>query len=133
MMPGGTWRLAQTLRGHRDMVTCVATDGEGRVVSGGHDCTVRIWAGTGGPGLQGYLASSVCVATMSGHNNWVTCVAFAEGDRIIVSGGEDSTVMLWRADRGREGQPLRKFEGGGTRRGKSSLSIAHPSTCMLLH
>lgn len=123
VMPGGKWRLAQTLRGHRDVVTCVATDGKGRVVSGGQDCVVRMWAGAGGSGLQGYLTSSVCVSAMSGHNNWVTCVAFAEGDKVVISGGEDATVMLWSADRGREGQPLRKFEGRDSCRGASLSTL----------
>lgn len=38
--------------------------------------------------------------TLSGHDGWVTSLAFDSDSRLLVSGGEDGSVILWDVDNG---------------------------------
>jgi WD40 repeat protein len=62
---------------------------------------VRVWDADTGRDL----------ATLRGHENQVTSVAFDPQGRRIVSGSNDRTVRVWDADTGRELATLRGHEG----------------------
>ena len=55
-------------------------------MTGGHDKTVRIWDARTGELLL----------TLSGHDGWVTTVAFSKDGRRIVSGSFDGTIKVWQ-------------------------------------
>jgi WD40 repeat protein len=69
---------------HSDRVVCVAILPDGRVVSGSHDCTIKIWNPRTGK----------CDSTFTGHDDIVNCVA-AHSNGWIVSGSNDSTIKIW--------------------------------------
>jgi len=55
------------------------------LASGAYDNTVKLWSATTGRGLR----------NLTGHTNWVTCVAFSPDGKTIASGSYDGTVRLW--------------------------------------
>src|SRR5262249_23022363 len=59
-----------------------------RIVSGGADGTVRLWALDGKPAAEPF----------NGHERGVRSVAFSPDGTRIVSGGLDGTVRLWTLD-----------------------------------
>jgi WD40 repeat protein len=59
-----------------------------RVVSGGKDHSVRVWA----------VASGTELATMKGHTGVVYSVTYSPDGNRIVSGSNDGTIRLWDAE-----------------------------------
>jgi WD40 repeat protein len=58
------------------------------IVSGGRDCTVRLWNVV--TGSQHHV--------MTGHTGPISCVAFSPNGTAIVSGSYDGTLRLWDRD-----------------------------------
>ncbi|KAH8830944.1 hypothetical protein DL96DRAFT_1594900 [Flagelloscypha sp. PMI_526] len=113
-----TWELVGTpLRGHKAGVLCVAVSrpdknsqdsSESRelIVSGSMDKTLRLWIADTGKALG---------SPLSGHDDWVTSVAFSPNSQRIVSGSLDKTVRLWDARTRRPiGDPLQGHTDGVT-------------------
>jgi WD40 repeat protein/V8-like Glu-specific endopeptidase len=125
------WRLAggtpagQPLTGHNGLVHAVAVgalrDGTPVVVSGGEDGTVRVWRLADGTPRRPWQArrphgrQTTGHQILTGHTGTVRAVAVGalpDGTPVIVSGGEDGTVRVWRlADGTSAGQPLRGHDG----------------------
>ena len=109
------------LRGHLDDVLCVSMNGND-VVSGGHDCTVRVWSILGGEAshllqgvatsfhfLQNLKISSLIIFPNSwtGHTDSVTSVVWGHGnnslhrdvpdvpDGFVISCSLDATIRIW--------------------------------------
>jgi eukaryotic-like serine/threonine-protein kinase len=125
------------LKGHTAEVNSVAFLSNGTIlVSGGADDTLRLWdVANGAP--KGNLRAEVgkvtavasgkasnrfafagdglrvrqadgAISPFNGHIGTVLCIAFSADGQYLVSGGNDRTVRVWRADDGKE---LRCFKG----------------------
>ncbi len=70
-----------------------------QIASGSDDKTVKIWD----------LATGQCSATLSGHGNSVTAVAWSADGSRIASGSYDETVKIWDSA---TGQCLTTFNTG---------------------
>ena len=68
-------------------VRCVTPLDGGRIVSGGDDYTLIVWAA----GDDGVFAAA---QTLSGHTSSVACVTQLD-DRRLVSGSNDHTLKVW--------------------------------------
>lgn len=78
-----------TFTGHEGRVNCVTIAPDGKTAaSGSHDRTVRLWD----------LDKLQQAHKIEGHKGEVLCVAFwpKEGMPLLVSGGNDHTVRMWR-------------------------------------
>jgi WD40 repeat protein len=60
------------------------------LASGSADRTLRFWS----------LASGECTKTIPAHQDWVTALAFAAEDKLLVSGSLDGTIKLWSVPEG---------------------------------
>jgi len=80
--------LIGMLSGHNDVVTSIAFSSDGsRIVSGGRDCTVRLWSAVDLTELK----------VLEGHRLSVTSVAFSPDGSRIVSSSYDRTIRVWDA------------------------------------
>jgi len=101
---------------HRDVVTCVALARAGHLlVSGSQDCTVVVWhieaaaahasSSLGSFWNLGKSAKNAQLFTVKhilyGHTGPVTCVDVSPDFDVVVSGGEDHTVLLFHLTSGK--------------------------------
>jgi len=120
---GDTWRMLAEMRGHAGVVSSLALDGKGRLISASRDMTLRIWdlrkiceSVSDNSCCQtcwsGSEADKVTLAiidahpsNVNGHHSWVTDVA-ASGS-VAVSVSYDSTIKVWSLRKSDMGKHLR--------------------------
>jgi WD40 repeat protein len=93
-----TARRVDILSGHAGPVVSLAFDSAGRLVSGSHDKTARVWEETTGKEVHRF----------EGHGNRVNAAASHPIDARIASGGREGTVQIWD---GATGKAIRKLTG----------------------
>ncbi|KIM24257.1 hypothetical protein M408DRAFT_76150, partial [Serendipita vermifera MAFF 305830] len=88
-----SWPAIQMVcTGHEGTIISAAFLPDGRrVVSGSHDCTIRVWDVETGETVLGPL---------QGHNDLVASVSLSPDGRRIVSGSHDHTIRIWDAETG---------------------------------
>jgi hypothetical protein len=88
--PEATKKL--TLKGHSNLVKCVAFSPDGsRIASGSKDKTIKVWDSETGKQML----------TLKGHGE-VESVVFSPDGKRIVSGSLDKTLKVWDAETGQE-------------------------------
>ena len=95
-------RVRALLRGHTDVVRKVgwSPDG-GRLVSGSHDGTARIWD----------AEASTELAVLRGHTEPIRSVAWSPDGRRIATASNDRTARIWDAEAGTVLAVLRGHDG----------------------
>ena len=90
-----TGRIEQVLKGHTDIVNCLAfarrPDGRNILASGGWDRTARLWD----------LATGRCVQVLGDHGESVRGVAFAPDGSRLVTASYDKKARIWSVADGR--------------------------------
>lgn len=83
------------IAGHGSTILCCqfAPNDSGRMCSGAGDSTARIWD----------CNTNTPFKTLSGHTDWVLCVAYSPCGTMIATGSMDNTIRLWNAA---SGEPL---------------------------
>ena len=88
----------RALVGHTAAVRSLAFSQDGRrLISGGHDNTVRIWSVESGQTLK----------TLRGHGEWVRSCILTPDDKTVLSAGFDQVAYLWDVEGYEETRVLR--------------------------
>ncbi len=95
------------LKGHTSPVKCVTKISNNCIVSGSFDKTLRVWNIISKRKIYNTLFKSRTLMILKGHTSLVTCVTKLSDDR-IVSGSEDTTLIIWDIN---TGKILKKLEG----------------------
>ena len=80
------YKCVEEIRGHDGVISCLQVLPDGRIVSGGHDGTLRVWS----RGVDGAWQSEV----LEGHSDSVYCLQVHPDGRIF-SGGTESVLRIW--------------------------------------
>ncbi|ODV61393.1 Rsa4p [Ascoidea rubescens DSM 1968] len=85
-------RSSSAISGHKaTILSCqFAPYTSSRFVTGSGDSTARIWDSD----------THTPVNTLSGHSNWVLCVAYSPDGSMIATGSMDNTIRLWDSLKG---------------------------------
>ena len=102
-----TGACLHVLEGHTKSVSSICVMGDGRLVSGSGDHTLRIWHLV----EEGGEASWLCDAILDGHGRALVAVEALGGDR-VVSASNDQTIRIWRLGDYSCERVLRGHEGG---------------------
>ncbi|KAK9824084.1 hypothetical protein WJX72_007613 [[Myrmecia] bisecta] len=103
-------RLLQSLRQHKDIVTCIAVGNDGRtLVSGSRDTTLIIWDAVAGQRARARSRGFVPGLALSerprhilyGHEDAVTCIALSPELDLVVSASANGTMLFHTLGEGR--------------------------------
>ncbi|XYA01755.1 ribosome assembly [Meyerozyma guilliermondii] len=85
-------RSSNAIAGHGSTILCCqfAPNDSGRMCTGAGDSTARIWD----------CNTHTPFKTLTGHTNWVLCVAYSPCGTMIATGSMDNTIRLWDAKSG---------------------------------
>lgn len=86
-------RSSAAIAGHGSTILCCqfAPNTSGRMCSGSGDSTARVWD----------CNTQTPLFTLSGHTNWVLCIAYSPCGSMIATGSMDNTVRVWDANTGK--------------------------------
>ncbi|KAF6767528.1 WD40 repeat [Kalmanozyma brasiliensis GHG001] len=84
-----TGQRKHTFRGHTKGLACIVFKGN-TLISGSNDQTIRVWD----------TVSGRCTHVLGDHQSLVRTVAFCPQRRLVISGGYDRMIKLWRLDDG---------------------------------
>lgn len=87
-------RSSATITGHGSTILAAqfAPNSSSKMVTGAGDSTARIWD----------CNTQTIQKTLSGHRNWVLCVAWSPQGDVIATGSMDASIKLWDAVTGNE-------------------------------
>jgi WD40 repeat protein len=84
-----TGKLLQTLRGHKDAVSCLAFSPDGnKLATGGVDKAVKIWS----------LEDTRELHVYHGHTGAVSSVAFSPDGKTLATAGAERSIRIWDAN-----------------------------------
>jgi len=81
-------RRLLVLKGHTNLVRCLAALDGGRLASASNDASILIWN----------LADGMQLATKRGHRSGALSLAALDGDRLASSDKADNCIVLWNAE-----------------------------------
>lgn len=67
-------------------VTIMAFSGDGRLLATGDESRIQVWD----------FKERKILATFKGHRGSITCLKFSPDESILASGGQDTTILLWK-------------------------------------
>jgi len=91
-----------TLKGHTSYVSCIDVLQDGRIVSGSHDTTLKIWK-LQTDVLKQYSSDKIdCELTLKGHSDYILSCSKLNYDNKcrIISTSLDGTLKIWNAQTG---------------------------------
>jgi WD40 repeat protein len=110
-----TYRLQLTFTGHGNLVSSCSFIPDGStVLSGSHDCTMKLWSTTTGQ----------CLRTLDGYSGSVLSCSFSPGGQDIISLSHDGALILWATA---TGQLRRIIDDGRTAGARITLSTCASS------
>ncbi len=103
-------QMGAPLEGHTDYVRQVAFSptNDTTLASASDDQTIILWN----------VATRQQLGALSGHTDWILCLAFSPDGQILASGSRDNTIVLWDLTRrpySQRGQPLTGHTNSVTR------------------
>lgn len=118
-------RMVQSIRQHKDVVSCVAVTSDGRILAtGSYDTTVMVWAVSRVRGSEKRVKTTqaelprkdyVIVETpfhiLCGHDDIITCLFVSVELDIVISGSKDGTCVFHTLREGRYVRSLRHPSG----------------------
>jgi WD40 repeat protein len=75
---------AAKLQGHRALVSALLIS-KTLLFSASHDNTIKVWD----------IDTNTCIGSMSGHSNWISCLAISTRRHKLYSGSWDNTIKEW--------------------------------------
>lgn len=117
-------RMVQSIRQHKDVVSCIAVTSEGSILAtGSYDTTVMVWEVYRGktekrirnsqPELprKNYVIIETPCHILCGHDDIITCLYVSHELDIIISGSKDGTCVFHTLREGRYVRSLRHPSG----------------------